>query len=136
MTTERQIAANRANARKSTGPKTTAGLSRSSRNAFRHGFSLAVLDEEASAKAGAIARALANGQSEQQRLAATEVAQAQLQLLQIRAVRAELMARIDPERIDQGTSNLENLKRLAALDRYEWSADTKRRRAARKLQCE
>jgi hypothetical protein len=46
MASERQIAANRANARKSTGPKTTAGLSKSSRNAFRHGLSLALLDTD------------------------------------------------------------------------------------------
>jgi hypothetical protein len=39
VATERQIAANRANAKRSTGPKTLAGKMASSRNAFRHGFS-------------------------------------------------------------------------------------------------
>src|ERR1041385_702305 len=38
MTTDRQIAANRANAQKSTGPKTEGGKSRSRRNAYRHGL--------------------------------------------------------------------------------------------------
>ena len=42
MATEKQIAANRANARRSTGPKTVAGKMASSRNAFRHGLSLAL----------------------------------------------------------------------------------------------
>jgi hypothetical protein len=60
-------------------------------------------------------------------MAAAEVAQAQLELLRIRAVRAELMAMVD-----LGSVNLEQLQRLAALDRYERFAHTKRRRASRK----
>lgn len=39
MASERQIAANRRNARKSTGPKSSAGKKRSGRNAYRHGLS-------------------------------------------------------------------------------------------------
>ena len=42
MATERQIAANRRNARRSTGPRSTAGKRRVSRNAYRHGFSASV----------------------------------------------------------------------------------------------
>jgi len=38
MATEKQIAANRANARLSTGPRTIAGKQRASRNAYRHGL--------------------------------------------------------------------------------------------------
>ncbi len=38
MTSDRQIAANRLNARKSTGPNTIEGKSRSRRNAFKHGL--------------------------------------------------------------------------------------------------
>lgn len=87
------------------------------------------LDLETSAKADAIARALACDPADQERLsAATEVAQAQLELLRIRAVRAELMAMVDV-----ASGNLEQLQRLAALDRYERFAHTKRRRASRKL---
>jgi hypothetical protein len=41
MASERQIAANRRNARKSTGPRSGAGKNRSSRNAYRHGLSIA-----------------------------------------------------------------------------------------------
>jgi hypothetical protein len=130
MATERQIAANRANAQKSTGPKTAAGRLNSSRNALRHGLSLPLLlDGKTSAKAGAIGRALTRDQaSEQQRVAATEVAQAQLELLRIRAVRTELMAVVDLT-----SGDLKHLRRLAALDRYERFAATKRRRASREL---
>ena len=38
MATKRQIAANRRNARKSTGPRTPDGKAQSSRNAVRHGI--------------------------------------------------------------------------------------------------
>jgi hypothetical protein len=38
MASEKQIAASRANAKRSTGPKTAAGRLKSSRNAYRHGL--------------------------------------------------------------------------------------------------
>ena len=40
MATERQIAANRRNAVKSTGPRTSAGKMRARRNSYRHGLSV------------------------------------------------------------------------------------------------
>ncbi|HXR77922.1 MAG TPA: hypothetical protein VN737_18225 [Bryobacteraceae bacterium] len=43
MSTEHQIAANRANARQSTGPRTVDGKARSARNNFRHGLASARL---------------------------------------------------------------------------------------------
>jgi hypothetical protein len=42
MASERQIAANRRNARKSTGPRSGAGKNRASRNAYRHGLTLSI----------------------------------------------------------------------------------------------
>jgi hypothetical protein len=50
LPTERQIAANRVNAKKSTGPKTPAGKLRSTRNAYRHGFSGPVVWDRASSR--------------------------------------------------------------------------------------
>ena len=126
MATEKQIAANRANAQKSTGPKTAAGRSRSSRNAVRHGLSCP-LDFAMSEKADAIARLLA-GVNHEQLTSTMEVAHAQVELLRIRRVRAELMAAIDVACCDP-----HKLRRLVALDRYERYAHTKRRRASRKL---
>ena len=59
MASEKQIAANRANAQRSTGPRTAVGKMRSSRNAFRHGLSGPLpFDSMTSAKVDAIAQAL------------------------------------------------------------------------------
>ena len=87
------------------------------------------LDVATSAKADAIARALAHDQADEKTLAAaTEVAQAQLELLRIRAARAKLITGLD-----LASGDINHLKRLAALDRYERLAATKRRRASHKL---
>ena len=45
MTSERQRAANRANAAKSTGPRTKAGRAKASQNAWRHGLATALRSE-------------------------------------------------------------------------------------------
>jgi hypothetical protein len=107
MATEKQLAANRANAQKSTGPKTAAGRLKSSRNAFRHGLSLPLrLDMVTLEKADAIARLLTPDQADAEQLtAATEVAQAQSELLRVRAVRTKLMAELDLT-----SGNLEHLR--------------------------
>lgn len=97
MTREKQIAANRANAKKSTGPRTATGRSKSSRNALRHGLSAPRrLDPTTSVKAAAIARALVDDRASEEQLAsAAEFAEAHLELLRIRALRRELAASID-----------------------------------------
>jgi hypothetical protein len=127
LATEKQIAANRANARLSTGPKTLAGKLKSSGNAFRHGLSGPVrLDPLSSAKIDAVARVLAGEQTTDDRLAsAADFAQAQLELLRIRSIRAELL-----EKFDLDVNNSQELRRLVALDRYERYALTKRRRVS------
>ena len=130
MATEKQIRANRENAKKSTGPRTAAGRARSSRNALRHGLSLPVtLDAETSAKSDRIRQILvAEEDDEAKRMAALEFTQAQLDLLRIRAVRGKAM-----ESIDEAAGDLVRLRRLAALDRYEARALTRRRQAWCKL---
>src|SRR5262249_61173318 len=50
MASERQIAANRRNARKSTGPRSSPGKKRSSHNAYRHGLTLNITSTAAYAK--------------------------------------------------------------------------------------
>ena len=128
MATEKQIAANRANAKKSTGPKTAAGRAKSSRNAYRHGLSCPLrFDPVTSAKADAIAWTLIGEEPGEQKLeSAAEFVRAQLEMLRIRSTRTELLAKIGLD-----FNNTQELRRLMALDRYERYAHTKRRRASK-----
>jgi hypothetical protein len=103
----------------------------SSRNAYRHGLSCPLpLDPAVSEKLDAIAQALiGEDTSEEQATSAAEFARAQLELLRIRAIRAEMMRGIDLR-----LAKTQDLRRLVALDRYERFAHTRRRRASHKLQ--
>ena len=126
MATERQIAANRANAKRSTGPKTVAGKRRSSGNAYRHGLSGPLPDDSLMlAATEAIARAVLCGADSEQE-DATTFARSQLKLRLIRKVRHELLAALEP-----GSLQPQELRRVAALDRYERLARTKSRRSRR-----
>jgi hypothetical protein len=62
MVSERQIKANRRNARKSAGTKTRAGRERTRSNAYRHGLA-AVFNREALAEIEELARQLVGKQS-------------------------------------------------------------------------
>ncbi len=129
MATEKQIAANRENAKRSTGPKTVAGRLMSSRNAYRHGFSCPLpFDPATLAKVDAFAHALVGKEANEASLiSASDFAEAQLELSRIRATRTALIAKIEFVETDK-----QELRRLLALDRYERYAHTRRRRAARK----
>lgn len=90
MASERQIAANRRNAQKSTGPRSAAGKKRASRNAYRHGLSIpgsgagfiraveelacSLVREGADASALELAREAARGMLELDRVRRIEVA--------------------------------------------------------------
>ena len=130
MATERQIAANRANARHSTGPKTKKGCRASSNNALKHGLSRPLLiDELFLTVVDELTRTLVDDAANDERhVAARRVAQAQIELSRVRTVRARLMASLDFERC--GCSEL---RRLMVLDRYERIASAKRRLAAKSL---
>jgi hypothetical protein len=130
MASEKQLKANRENAKRSTGPKTAAGRLKSSRNAVRHGLSRPLAtDPAALIKARQLTELLlSDGADVTQVVAAVEVAHAQAQVLRVAAVRSKLLANLDV-----AAANLKQLRRLAALDRYERQALTRRRRAARNL---
>jgi|SRR5579871_435960 len=133
MATEKQIAANRANAKRSTGPKTAAGKQKSSQNAYKHGLSrLQPLNSSSITLFRTIVGALADElRTENQLTAVNDLAQAQAELARIQAIRAERWAEINPDAwLDDNTKDL---KRLAALDRYERYAFTRRRRASKRL---
>ena len=94
VTSNRKVRANRANARASTGPKTTHGRFRSTRNALRHALSLPIYSNPAlSAEVEALAREIAgkNANSETQVLA-RRVAEAQIDLRRVRDARHRLLS--------------------------------------------
>jgi hypothetical protein len=131
MATAKQIAANRANAKRSTGPKTAAGKLKSSRNAFRHGLSGPLpLDLARWSEIDAIAQALTPQGAEQgQWSGAIEFAKAQVELRRIDAIRQEMWLGIDIAQLHTA-----QLQQLVSLDRYERYARTRRRRASSRFE--
>lgn len=89
MTSAKKIAANRANARASTGPKTASGKARAAKNASRHGLSVSVEDiPEFSEQLVEFTNILAGaGASSKRRLCAKVLAAAQLDVMRVRSVR-------------------------------------------------
>jgi hypothetical protein len=130
MATERQIAANRANARRSTGPKSNRGRCVSSRNALQHGLSSSTPPQQSlPLDIDDLAKALSRPEAdESEAVMARQVARAHVELLRARAVRARLLAVFDPHRCIA-----DDLRQLLALDRYERIARGKRRCAVKRL---
>ena len=95
MTSERQIAANRRNARRSTGPKSRAGKRRSSANALRHGLSCGIVGDRAGAGVDALARRLVGDHADEEMLElAGRVVRAHLDLLRVREIKRDLTERV------------------------------------------
>ena len=128
MATERQIAANRANALRSTGPKTAAGKKRSSQNALRHGLSL-LQSAEITQSAGELARVCADLEKAGEGASPIyfDFACACLAIRRVRQVQTKLMAD------DFALYDAKILKQLMMTERYERRALTERRRAVDKL---
>jgi hypothetical protein len=86
-------------------------------------------DPATSDKVNSIGRELTGQQASENRLTSAEdLARAQAELIRIRSIRMEHLAKVD-----LNDCTLEEMKRLAALDRYERYALTKRRRASQAL---
>jgi hypothetical protein len=103
MATEKQIAANRRNAARSTGPRTPKGKARSRMNALRHGLSCL---------GGNGANKSRNGDDEQ-----LEIVDA---LHQVRVKRVEMLAELNDLLTSEVTDGIDRaIKRIAALSRYE-----------------
>src|SRR6202035_1869278 len=88
MSSERLRQANRANAARSTGPRSRAGRAKAARNARRYGLSLPIIADAALApEVAALARAIVGeGAGEARRAAAARIAEAQIDLTRIRHV--------------------------------------------------
>lgn len=141
MTTELRISANRRNAAKSTGPKTTAGKHRASGNALRHG-----LTSQGSANTdliSSIAKALAGDLA----LAAPalEVARLEDLILRIRHAKAQayddalirITSQASPDMPREETDALALIAAapdLLKFDEYERKAMSRRRKALAALE--
>ena len=95
MTSERQIAANRENAKKSTGPKTARGKAQASRNAVRHGLEgRRASDTVASDEVERIAKAICNADTDPFRYQqAMMIAESKLLVARVRAARLAAIER-------------------------------------------
>ena len=94
MASERQIAANRRNARRNSGPRSSAGKRRSSGNALRHGLSR-IINDRGGADIEALARLLVGANEDEETLElARGAVLAHLDLLRIREVKRDLMERV------------------------------------------
>jgi hypothetical protein len=135
MTTARQIHANRANARFSTGPMTKNGKSRVSRNALRHGMNVPVLAEfELSKQVENLAHKIAGPEPTDVTLdLARRVAEAQIEIHRIRKIRHELLARAEFETTPGNAAAVLSVQThlLMRLGRYERRAFSRRKFAIR-----
>ena len=95
MASERQIAANRRNARKSNGPRSGAGRKRASRNAYRHGLTLSITSTAAFSKQlDRLASKIAGSTDDPIVLErARAIAQAELELARVRRAKVALIER-------------------------------------------
>jgi hypothetical protein len=133
-------AANRRNARRSTGPRTAAGKERSARNALRHGLTARPRDHlalmrEAVTLSSAILQTGADFETESpecrasedpsRRLRAIQIAIAHIRVLRVRRAKQALH--------DSGLGWGELTRRLASLDRYESRALAVRKSALQRF---
>jgi hypothetical protein len=113
VTSNRQIRANRANSKASTGPRTRGGKACAARNALRHGFSLPVLaNVKLASDVEALAQVIAGRDASLDRLdLARRIAEAQIDLQRVRSHRHRLIASAwDDPKFQTNTTNRKHLK--------------------------
>jgi len=160
MASDKQIAANRRNAMRSTGPRTRSGKARSRANSLRHGLLSKVLVDPALAnETDQLARRIAQEHDKPDDcFESRTIAEAELIILSARAVRAQLLDTTSSElapdtKADDGRHSeqgsrgggasveerdlalacLRSLPTLSRIDKYERIAVLRRQRAIRKL---
>src|SRR5262245_15389244 len=123
MASERQIAANRRNARKSTGPRSAAGKKRARRNAYRHGLSVSPSSNAAFAKElDRLVREIVGDTNDAIALErARAVAEAELDLARVRQAKVALIERasafgeLDPPQLFGTVTQI--IRAIRALER-------------------
>ena len=145
MSSARKIAANRANAGGSTGPKTAQGRTRAARNALRHGLNVPIYSDPAiTEELDMLAREIAGAEAHAEvRGLARGVAEAYFDLRRVRLARHRHL--VDALRADAQTGVASPLdigagkfaltasqtKKLFAMDRYEGGARLRLKSAIR-----
>ena len=95
MASQRQIEANRRNARASTGPRSPAGKKRARQNAFRHGLTRPLSRAEVARAVETLAGEIAGDRADKIALAlAHDAAAAELELARVRRVKVALIERM------------------------------------------
>jgi hypothetical protein len=129
MATERQIFANRRNASKSTGPKTSAGKRRASGNSYRHGLNVQTDNEDNSDDVDLLVRHIASGATNQHLLQdARSAARAHLDLVRVRQIKVDIINRViefgvlepRPFRFRSLSAKMRYLKRQPFDQPVEW----------------
>ena len=131
MSSARKSAANRTNARGSTGPKTAQGRTRAARNALRHGLNVPIYSDPAiTEELDMLAREIAGAEADAEvRGLARGVAEAYFDLRRVRLARHRHL--VDALRADAQTGvassgklalTASQMKKLFAMDRYEGGA--------------
>ena len=136
VASDRQIAANRNNAKKSTGPRSQAGRIAARRNALRHGLAIAIeADPAFHDQIERLAKVLSpSGDMQDVDERARRAARAEFELVRIRKVRAWLLERFSAAANDATLGSLAELNdKLAKLERYERRAFSRRKRALREM---
>jgi hypothetical protein len=127
MASDRQIAANRKNAKKSTGPLSEAGKRRSSKNAVRHG--LASSNSRFPKDIVELARLLSGASKDADpTFVSIDAVDAQMTLVEVKKMKTETLDRfLKGDRTCDDTHQMN--EELRKLDRYERRALRRRRRA-------
>jgi hypothetical protein len=135
MPSDQQIAANRKNAKKSTGPRSEIGKRRSRRNAFCHGLAIdAGFEPSLNSDIDIMAKAIVSASVQETPVAfARQLAEAEVDLIRIRKVRAALF-NAHYQKLDLQPHNYTELNdNLSKLERYERRAFSRSKRALRAI---
>jgi hypothetical protein len=135
IVSDRRRLANRRNAQRSTGPKTTKGKQTSRNNALRHGLARRVASDPAfSERLEELTVMLAEGSNDAwRRELARDIAECILEIDRIRAVRFQILFSLGEFESADFHKHEESVGQLQKIDRYEQRVRARHRKAVRAL---